>query len=209
VSDQASAEHNGTFLGWNMVFWGSVIDSAKAVLYEVSHEDPVLPPHEEPQPLPSASTTKPTVYLSTKEISSSTSTASAAPQSTADLKVAAAEGTVSAEALPTPSKEPSQISIIMDGLTHKLWTYIILVVVASLVGRIFLWRCRVRALRSAYVALRGDGNGNVPLAGGRRSGDWDDDANEQTGLNSKSYSGDEKFLHAIVLARDGLKSPQI
>ncbi|KAJ7864867.1 galactose-binding domain-like protein [Mycena olivaceomarginata] len=149
VSDQASAEHNGTFLGWNMVFWGSVIDSAKAVLYEF------FPPHEEPQPLPSASTTKPTVYLSTKEIT--------------DPKVAAAEGTVSAEALPTPSKEPSQISIIMDGLTHKLWTYIILVVVASLVGRIFLWRCRVRALAVRLVT--------------------------------------KSFLHAIVLARDGLKSP--
>ncbi|KAJ7311471.1 peptidase S8/S53 domain-containing protein [Mycena albidolilacea] len=211
VSDQASAEHNGTFLGWNMVFWGSVIDSAKAVLYEVSHEDPVLPPHEEPQPLPSASTTKPTAYLSTEEFSSSTSAASAAPQSTADPKVAAAEGIVSVEALPTPSKESSQISIVADGLTHKLWTYIILIVVASLVGRIFLWRCRVRALPSAYVALPGDGNGNVPLAGGRRSGDWDDDddADEQTGLNSKSYSGDEKFLHAIALAHDGLKSPQI
>ncbi|KAJ7827506.1 peptidase S8/S53 domain-containing protein [Mycena olivaceomarginata] len=191
VSDQSSPEHHGTFLGWNMVFWGSVIDSAKAVLYEVSHEDPVLPPHEEPQPLPSASTTrsytKPTVYLSTEEISSSTSTASVAPQSTADPKVAAAEGTVSVEALPTPSKEPSQISIIVDGLTHKLWTYIILVVVASLVGGILLWRCRVRALRSAYVALPGDGNGNVPLVGGRRSGDWDDDADERTGLNSESY----------------------
>ncbi|KAJ7735426.1 peptidase S8/S53 domain-containing protein [Mycena olivaceomarginata] len=208
VSDQASAEHNGTFLGWNMVFWGSVIDSAKAVLYEVSHEDPVLPPHDEPQPFPLASTTKPTVYLSTKEISSSTSTASATPQSTADPKVAAAEGTVSAEALPTPSKEPLQISI-MDGLTHGLWTYIILVVVASIVGRIFLWRCRVRVLRSAYVALPGDGNGNVPLEGGRHSGDWDDNANERTGLKSKSYSGDKKFLHTIVLAREGLKSPQI
>ncbi|KAF7338023.1 PHOMO B domain-containing protein [Mycena venus] len=196
VSDQASAEHKGTFLGWNMVFWGSVIDSAKAVLYEVSHEDPVLPPHEEPQPLPPStatntkSYTKPTVYLST-ESGSSTPTASGGPEPTADPQVDVSEASMSIEALPTPSKEPSQISIIVDGLTHKLWTYIILVVIASLVGGILLWRCRVRSLRSAaYIALPGEGNGGVPMASGRgrrRSTDSDDDADERTGLNSESY----------------------
>ncbi|KAK7034063.1 pheromone processing endoprotease [Paramarasmius palmivorus] len=38
VSDQGDAEHNGTFLGWNMMLWGSAIDSAQAKLYELPEE---------------------------------------------------------------------------------------------------------------------------------------------------------------------------
>jgi hypothetical protein len=94
------------------------------------------------------------------------------------------------EALPTPTKEPSRISIIVDGLTHKLWTYIILVVVASLIGGIFLWRCRMRGLRSSpYIALPAEGTVSMSDARGRRrSTDSDDDADERTGLNSESYN---------------------
>ncbi|KAJ6502170.1 peptidase S8/S53 domain-containing protein [Mycena sanguinolenta] len=195
VSDQASATHNGSFLGWDMVFWGSVIDSAKAVLYEITHEDPVLPPHDpsqKPQSRPSPSATKsyvkPTVYLTSEE--GSTTTTSAAMQSTSSAKVNEdVEGSATVDNLPTASKEPSQISIIMDGLTHKLWTYIFLLALASLVGGIVLWRCRVRALRSApYTSLPGDGNGvSMRERDGRRSTDSDDDADERTGLNSESY----------------------
>ncbi|KAF8211840.1 peptidase S8/S53 domain-containing protein [Mycena galopus ATCC 62051] len=190
VSDEASATHSGSFLGWDMVFWGSVIEPAKAVLYEASHEDPVLPPHDEPQPLPVASKTKsyskPTVYLSTE--GGSTPTTSASTQPTSDPQVdPEVDAEVSVEVLPTPSKQPSEISIIVDGLTHKLWTYIILLLGASLVGGIFLWRCRVRRLRAApYIALHGDGNG-VATAGGRRRSTDSDDADERTGLNSESY----------------------
>ncbi|KAJ7256533.1 peptidase S8/S53 domain-containing protein [Mycena haematopus] len=194
VSDQASAQHNGSFLGWDMVFWGSVIDPAKAVLYEVSHEDPVLPPHDEPQPLPSATGTKsyvkPTVYLSTEEGSAPTTSATARPTSNPEVDEAEASASVSVGALPTPSKESSQIAIIVDGLTHKLWTYIILLIVASLAGGIFLWRYRVRALRSVpYMALHGQSG--VSLVGERsrrRSTDLDD-ADERTGLNSEFHSG--------------------
>ncbi|KAJ7721565.1 peptidase S8/S53 domain-containing protein [Mycena maculata] len=196
VSDQGSADHNGTFLGWNMVFWGSVIDTSKAVLYEVSHEDPVLPPHEEPQPLPPTTATntkthpKPTSYLSIEETTSTAAapaTTSAQVDETTSANVDAAEATV-AQSLPTPSKEPSQISLIIHALQRKLVVGIILVVLASLVGGIILWRMHSRA--SPYIALSGEGNVPMsdahsrPLADGDES---DDDADERTGLRGDSY----------------------
>ncbi|KAJ6597154.1 peptidase S8/S53 domain-containing protein [Mycena vulgaris] len=192
VSDQSSADHNGSFLGWNMVFWGEVIDASKAVLYEVSHEAPVLPPHEEPQPLPPTTATntkthaKPTVYLSSE--GSGSSTVAAAPASTS-AKVEAAEGTVP-QSLPTPSEEPSQISIIIHALKKKLIMGIILVVVVSMVVGVLLWRYSARAKSSSYIALPEEGN--VPMSGHRNRApaggdDSDDDADERTGLRSDSY----------------------
>lgn len=187
MSDQAVADHNGTFLGWNMVFWGSVIDASKAVLYEVSHEAPVLPPHEEPQPLPptTATNTKthsnPTAYLSSE---GSSSTAVAGASESTPAKVDAAD-----ESLPTPSEEPSQISIIIHALQRKLVLGIIFVVLASTIGGIFLWRNARAKSSSPYIALPEEGN--VPLARERRSltrgDDSDDDADERTGLRSDSY----------------------
>ncbi|KAJ7137679.1 peptidase S8/S53 domain-containing protein [Mycena epipterygia] len=193
VSDQAVADHNGTFLGWNMVFWGSVIDASKAVLYEVSHEAPVLPPHEEPQPLPPATATntktysKPTAYLSTE---GSSSTVVAGTSESTPAKVDAAEPTGS---LPTPTEEPSQIALIIHALQRKLVLGIILVVLASIIGGIFLWRNAARSKSSSpYIALPEEGT--VPLTRERRrSGsmtrgdDSDDDADERTGLRSDSY----------------------
>ncbi|KAJ6531338.1 peptidase S8/S53 domain-containing protein [Mycena capillaripes] len=192
VSDQAAEKQHGKFLGWDMVFWGSVIDSTKAVLYEVSHEDPVLPPHDEPQPLPPSTATntkthsKPTVFLSTEESHISTAAAS----EPTPPKVDVADADASMAALPTPTHEPSKISIIIDDLQKKLVTYIVLVLIVSIIGGIFLWRCRARARSAPYIALPGDGT--VPMSDGarrrRRSNDSDEDADERTGLNSGAYS---------------------
>jgi kexin len=58
VSDQgASSNFNGSFLGWNMVFWGSAVDPTKTTLFEVPLDevDVVLPPHESPPPPPPSS----------------------------------------------------------------------------------------------------------------------------------------------------------
>ncbi|KAG7092777.1 hypothetical protein E1B28_009100 [Marasmius oreades] len=68
VTDQNIPGRNGTFLGWNMMFWGSALDPAKSVLYELPEEDTIFPPHDDP-PLVvgGASTTrfptKPTAHL--------------------------------------------------------------------------------------------------------------------------------------------------
>ncbi|KAJ7096471.1 peptidase S8/S53 domain-containing protein, partial [Mycena crocata] len=194
VSDQASEGHNGTFLGWNMVFWGSVIDASKAVLYEVSHEQPILPPHEKSQPLPPTTATntkthsKPTAYLSSEEIPSSSSTHSAVSESTS-AQIAAVEATANvAQSLPTPSEEPSQISVIIHALQTKLVTGIILVVIASLIGGFFL--CR-RSRVAPYIALPPEADRSVPMADAsgrhRVSGDSDDEADERTGLQSSEY----------------------
>ncbi|KAJ7286173.1 peptidase S8/S53 domain-containing protein [Mycena rebaudengoi] len=161
VSDQATASHNGSFLGWNMVFWGSVIDPAKAILYEVSHEDPVLPPHDEPQPLPPTTATK-------------TKTHSSKP--TAYLSM---EGTSSAHAA-APTFEQIQKSLI--GI-------IAAVLVVSLAGGIFFWRM-MRSRPSPYVALPGEmgegRRGAASLAQGDGD-DSDDDADERTGLRGDQY----------------------
>ncbi|KAJ7172151.1 peptidase S8/S53 domain-containing protein [Mycena filopes] len=206
VSDQATADHNGTFLGWDMVFWGSVIDSAKAVLYEVSHEDPVLPPHDEPQPLPPSGNTKtiskPTAFLPSDHASSIVPAATASPTTPpkvdlADADAASAPG-ASMAALPTPSHEPSAIEVIVEDLKAQLTKYIIIVLVLSIACGVFLWRCNVRAkAASPYIALPEEGNGNgVSMADARRrrrrsdagNDDSDDDADERTGLRSDSYN---------------------
>ncbi|KAL0581105.1 pheromone processing endoprotease [Marasmius crinis-equi] len=68
VSDQSNPERNGTFLGWNMMLWGSAIDPAKARLYELPEEDTVFPPHEDPPLMGGAASTtrvptRPTEHL--------------------------------------------------------------------------------------------------------------------------------------------------
>jgi len=68
VSDQNNTQlSNGTFLGWNMKFWGSSIDPSKATKYEVpAADDDLLPPHVPPVVDPPTTTkvlTKPTAHL--------------------------------------------------------------------------------------------------------------------------------------------------
>ncbi|ESK94198.1 kex protein [Moniliophthora roreri MCA 2997] len=59
VSDQSDAERNGTFLGWNMMLWGSAIDSAQAKLYELPEEVTVFPPPTPSSPvLPTGTSTR-------------------------------------------------------------------------------------------------------------------------------------------------------
>ncbi|KAJ7047157.1 peptidase S8/S53 domain-containing protein [Mycena alexandri] len=199
VSDQASPNHNGTFLGWDMVFWGSVIDSGKAVLYEISHEEPVLPPHDEPQPLPPSNNTKtpvrPTAFLPSDHAGSVAPTAaSPTPSVKVDVAEAPAAAHPSIAALPTPSHEPSQIEVIVDDLKAQLTKYIVYVLILSILCGIFIWRCNVRSKASPYIALPGEGNG-VSMADTRRrrrrsngGDDSDDDADERTGLRSDSYN---------------------
>ncbi|KAJ7709530.1 peptidase S8/S53 domain-containing protein [Mycena rosella] len=191
VFDQASPDHNGTFLGWDMVFWGSVIDASKAVLYEVSHEAPILPPQEETQPLPPTTATntkthpKPTAYLSSEHPGSST--AAAAPASTS-AAVEEAAGTVP-QSSPSPSQASSQIAAIIHSLQSKLILGIILVVAGSIVVAVIFWR-RAASKPSPYIALPEEGN--VQMSGRRSRAptggdDSDDDADEHTGLRSDMY----------------------
>ncbi|EEB93848.1 hypothetical protein MPER_07447, partial [Moniliophthora perniciosa FA553] len=60
VWDTVNENFNGNFLGWNIMFWGSAIEAAKAMKYELPLDDKVFPPPEETPsaPLPSPSTTR-------------------------------------------------------------------------------------------------------------------------------------------------------
>ncbi|KAF9054728.1 kex protein [Panaeolus papilionaceus] len=48
VTDQQDREHNGTFHGWNLAFWGSAVDPAKATQFVEPLVDNSLPPQTEP-----------------------------------------------------------------------------------------------------------------------------------------------------------------
>ena len=47
-SSKEDKSANGTFLGWNMVLWGSAIDSSKAKKFWPPVVDDVLPPSDVP-----------------------------------------------------------------------------------------------------------------------------------------------------------------
>ncbi|TFK35484.1 peptidase S8/S53 domain-containing protein [Crucibulum laeve] len=51
VYDQGEPAEEGYFLGWNMILWGTTIDSSKAKQYEVPLIEDVLPPMEAPSSL--------------------------------------------------------------------------------------------------------------------------------------------------------------
>jgi len=68
VSDQNTPDtSNGTFLGWNMKFWGTTIDPSKAMKYEVPLVENVLPVHVVPPVFPTSTSStvlsKPTAHL--------------------------------------------------------------------------------------------------------------------------------------------------
>ncbi|KAF8891204.1 peptidase S8/S53 domain-containing protein [Infundibulicybe gibba] len=48
VADRGTAGSNGTFLGWNMVVWGSAADASKARAFDLENVDPILPPPNKP-----------------------------------------------------------------------------------------------------------------------------------------------------------------
>ncbi|KAJ6624494.1 peptidase S8/S53 domain-containing protein [Mycena sp. CBHHK59/15] len=233
VSDQGNPDHNGSFLGWNMLFWGSVIDVSKAVLYDVSHEEPVLPPHEEPQPLPPMTATntkthpKPTSYLSTDESSSTVSPAAPSGSAKVDLSEEITTHVSAPSSLPTPNEE-SQISIILHKLQKKLILGIVLIVVmASVGGGIFFWRLAARSRPSAYIALPEDANPHMSDPNGRSRSvsmpemdgeDSDDEADERTGLRGNQpyqhrgfHSGfldDDEDGHEYPPSAGGQRSPR-
>ncbi|KAF7311443.1 PHOMO B domain-containing protein [Mycena kentingensis (nom. inval.)] len=191
VSDVADPEHRGKFLGWDMVLWGSAIDPKKATLYELSHEDPLLPPNDEPTPMrpvkPSAtiSRVKPTAFL--------TDAAAVAETSAVDgTKV----GSGAAVAASSASSANSQLTRIIEGLKARLATTIFALFILSFVlGVVIYWRCchqarPVRPIAGPYTSLP-DENDHAQMADrGRRvsvaEDDSDDEADERTGLNRNS-----------------------
>ncbi|KAJ6618790.1 peptidase S8/S53 domain-containing protein [Mycena sp. CBHHK59/15] len=212
VSDQASEAHNGSFLGWNMAFWGSAIDASKATLYDVPSDDAdtVLPPHETPPPTPTTSLatstkthSKPTAHLPGDH--------GTAPGENTNATFPGQEDTAVPGGLPSPS--PSTTPTADEGwfadmstlVSSQAWFFGAVGAVAlfGLAAGVYFWRRRVLRLRLRDYATLPAGD-SVPMAGvrnGRLGGgprtkelydafgevsddDEEEDADEQTRLRS-------------------------
>ncbi|KAF9454583.1 hypothetical protein P691DRAFT_656065 [Macrolepiota fuliginosa MF-IS2] len=208
VSDQNEPEkNNGTFLGWNMVFWGSAVDPDKTRNFEVQNIDDVLPPTDVPMsPInPSPSTPKqhprPTSHLppdhGTKEGENSKPVFSGKPTPTA-APSATATGIYA-----TPDE--GWFSDMSNLVSNQKWFFGALTFVAlfGIGAAVFFYRRRrqrdpgygpVRDVEMSTTALPGHG----PSTGGTRelydafgevSDDEDEYADENTGLRRPQAPG--------------------
>ncbi|KAF9265681.1 kex protein [Marasmius fiardii PR-910] len=152
VSDQSDPARNGTFLGWNMMLWGSAINPAQAKLYELPEEDTIFPPHEDPPLMTGgASTTriptKPTEHLPGDH-------GEAAGENTRP-----AFPTGSATATSVPTADEGWFSDMNKWGHNQKWFFVGLAIVAVFgmgVG-LFFWRRRMnQKRRQQYESLAGE-----------------------------------------------------
>jgi len=209
VSDQMSATHNGSFLGWNMVFWGSAIDPSKTTSFEVPQDDvdTVLPPHETPPPPPSPASSAAT---STKQIVKPTAHlpgdhGEAAGENTNATFPGQEDTTIpspSPAASSTPTADEGWFSDMSNLVKSQVWFFgaVGAVAIFGMAAGFYFWRRRVLRLRNYTTLPEGDvlpmsGVRSGRLSGGARtkelydafgevSEDDDDDADEQTRLRS-------------------------
>ncbi|KAF8559698.1 hypothetical protein OG21DRAFT_1594521 [Imleria badia] len=193
VSDQSDPNHNGTFHGWRLMFWGSTIDPAQAKTYVLPTNDETLPSLEESESVevPTPSFTK-TLPKPTSGLPSDHDTA---------------EGEADRPAFPGPSPTPSMTPTPDEGwfsgmsnlVSNSKWFFVaITAVILFAVGTgIFFWRRRARR-RAVYSSIADD---DLPMNSVSRGGerprprakelydafgevsDDDEDADEQTMLH--------------------------
>jgi len=209
VSNQDDPIHNGTFLGWNMVFWGSSIDPSLATKFEVPLVENVLPPKDQPMRpvVPSATTTKqhakPTAHLPGDHGSAEGENTSPAFSSIkSDITIPTAAPTTTPI---TSSPGEGWFSNIANLVQNQKWVLaaVGLVALFGVGSGVFLWRRRALQKKAAvYSALAGGDEvsmsairaGRVTSRGtGPRTtrelydafgevSDDDDDINEETSL---------------------------
>ncbi|KAJ7096467.1 peptidase S8/S53 domain-containing protein [Mycena crocata] len=212
VSDQGSDKHNGSFLGWNMVFWGSAIDPSKAVAFEVPQDDAdtVLPPHDTLRPTPTASAAtstkqhaKPTAHLPGDHGDAAGENTNATFPGQ-DTVVTSPSPTASS----TPTADEGWFSDMSNLVKSQLWFFgaVGAVAIFGIAAGVYFWRRRVLRLRNYSTLPEGDELSMSGVRGGRASGgprtkelydafgevsDDDDDADEQTRLRS-GYEDDAR-----------------
>ncbi|KAJ7766898.1 peptidase S8/S53 domain-containing protein [Mycena metata] len=206
VNDQGPASgHNGSFLGWNMVFWGSAVDPSKTTLFEVpsDDDDTVLPPHETPRPKPPTPTTtkqhtKPTANLPGDhgDAPGENTNATFPGQPQEDTTIPSASPSPSGTS--TPTADEGWFSDMSGLLKSQAWFFGAAgaVVIFGLAAGIYFWRRRVR-MRKDYATLPADELPMSGVRGGRVGGggrtkelydafgevsDDDEEADEQTRL---------------------------
>jgi kexin len=141
VSDQTEDGVSGSFLGWNLVLWGSAIDPNLAKPYEVDPMAAVL--SDTPPPI------RPSVNVSTSTTQHSNPTA-ALPSDHYDVPA-------ETESPAFPSKAPDTTAIpssstLVDFITARAWVFGFALVTAIL-GVIFCVVRKRQRRRSAYMTL--------------------------------------------------------
>ncbi|KAJ7085743.1 peptidase S8/S53 domain-containing protein [Mycena belliarum] len=210
VSDQKSPAHNGSFLGWNMILWGSSIDPSKATLYEVPLDDAdvVLPPHETPPPSPTSSAAistkqhaKPTAHLPGDHGDAPGENTNATFPGQADTTIPSPSPSLAASS--TPTADEGWFSDMSNLVKSQAWFFgaVGAVAVFGIAAGVYFWRRRVQQRLRNYSTLpEGDELPMSGVRGGRLSGgprtkelydafgevseDEEDDADEQTRLRA-------------------------
>ena len=233
VFDKVDPEHNGTFLGWTMSLWGSVIDPAQAKEYIVPQIEHTLPPDHDAENPDSSATTKvppkPTDHLpGDHDQSEGEATKPAFPQpSETPGPVTSTSSSTSTASTPTGTTVPT----VDEGLTSQLsnlfgergWIFgagAVVLLFGVSVG-IFFWR-RAARRRQNYTSLPGDEVAMSSLrqgptgrtrelydAFGEVSDDEEDDADERTGLRSGHDPRGGLGFHAGFLDDDDHQSVAI
>ncbi|PFH54267.1 hypothetical protein AMATHDRAFT_135595 [Amanita thiersii Skay4041] len=209
VSDKENyAEHNGTFLGWNMVFWGAAIDPDKTRKFELQPTHDIFPPDETmPTPVVSSGSTKthprPTEVLPSDHAAIGGENSLPAFPST---KPTGTNGAATSTSIVAPDE--GWFSDMSKLISSQKWFFGALAVVTLFgigAGVFFCWRRHVaRQRRAAYTSLsateemtmsslEGGQLGARSNRGGRTKelydafgevSDDEDDADEQTHLRA-------------------------
>ncbi|CCO31048.1 hypothetical protein BN14_05082 [Rhizoctonia solani AG-1 IB] len=211
VSDQNTGAHNGSFLGWDMTLFGSVIDPAKVELWTVP-DDP-QDPNETPPP---ASTTSTTSTISTTSSTAESTSMEATKTGTKqhpkptdhlpdDHHEAEGEahkptfGNKTTSATPTPTTpvpvDEGYFAHMTDLLKSQTWLFAALGAVVVFIIGVGIYFYRRRRQRRHYAALGGD---DVPMSqvGGTRElydafGELSDgdgsDADEEMALRPRDH----------------------
>lgn len=169
VSDSENG-HNGTFLGWNMVLWGSAIDPAKTTKFEILNTPNIFPPKDSP-PNPIASTTatkshpRPTSHLPDDH-----GIAEGDNQKPAFSSVS---GSATATAKPTgiEALDEGWFSDMSKLISSQKWFFgaITVVLLFGIGAGVFFWR-RHLARRAAYTSLAETEEVNMGTLRGGQSG---------------------------------------
>lgn len=172
VSDQNSQDNSGSFLGWTMSLWGSVIDASKAEKFELANPDTPFPPPPDPDdtssPAQSATTSKsypkPTEHLPGDHgAAEGEATRPAFSSLQSDIVEATASPPVaSASESLNPAPDEGWFPGMYKLVSNSKWVFgaaSVVVVFGLGVGVFLLWRRR-KARRSQYTSLAG---GDVPM----------------------------------------------
>ncbi|THH12013.1 hypothetical protein EW145_g287 [Phellinidium pouzarii] len=169
VSDQNSEDHSGSFIGWAMTLWGSVIDASEAKTFVLVDSDVPFPPPADLDDTFSSDPTvtsktypKPTEHLpgdhGTAEGEADTPAFSSAQNDAAEKTASGPAATSSSTESMVPTADEGWFPGMYNLVANSKWVFgaigaVVLFGIAG--GVLFLWRRRV-AGRAQYRSLAGD-----------------------------------------------------